>query len=131
MKTITHDDALRALNEAVKVKGYDFVYDRREGNSCYNVWNGKPDCIVGHALVWLGVPIEWFEEESRANDGAYDVCNALSLDEMFVVGDDALDLFREVQDSQDNQVPWGEAVTRAHLGYDVFMSMGLLADAPR
>lgn len=118
MKTITREMALSALNEAVKVKGYNYVYERRAGSYCYNVWEGNPDCIVGHALIWLGVPIEWFNEDSRANDPAQEVCSLLGYDDMFDVEPEAIALFNRVQAMQDSGIPWGEAVTRAHLGID-------------
>lgn len=127
MRTITYEDALRALNQAVADKGYNHVYERIHA-VCYNVWEGKPDCIVGHALVYLGVPVEWFETDSLCNDGASDVCSALFRDDMFRFDDDAIELFRSAQDSQDNASTWGVSVTRAHLGEEWFASLGLYAD---
>lgn len=131
MKTIEYADALRALNEAVKAKGYKYVYPRteRSANYCYNIWNGQPDCIVGTALVWLGVPIEWFEAEpSRENDDVGDVCKALLLDGKFEFTEDAKDLLGQAQTHQDNGIPWGEAVTLAHLGGLTFENLGLHSD---
>lgn len=133
MQTIEYDDALRALNQAVADKGYGYVYPRddRPGGSCFNVWEGNPDCIVGHALVWLGVPVEWFTEAregshwGRENDSAYDVCTNLAVSDMFNVTDEARDLLAHVQRLQDEGVPWGEAVTMAHLSVDVFEALRL------
>ena len=69
MRTITVEEAVRALNEAVASKGYDYIDpDAAAGNSCRNVkytpdGDLVPSCIVGTALVWLGVPVEWFREQ--------------------------------------------------------------------
>lgn len=127
MKTIEYGDALRALNQAVADKGYGYVYPRadRPGGFCYNVWEGNPDCIVGHALVWLGVPVQWFEQGSRANDAAYEACSNLFVSDMFNLTDEARELLGDVQRLQDEGVPWGEAVTRAHLSVDVFEALRL------
>lgn len=132
MQKITREIALRALNEAVKAKGYNHVYERGPVDGCYNVTlDGDPDCIVGTALIWLGVPAQWFLESdetfggSRRGVGAGVVCNMLYRSELFDVDEEAADLFRDVQVYQDQGVAWGEAVTRAHLGRDVFDDMRL------
>lgn len=129
MRVVTYEETLRALNETVREKGYKHTYQRRGVvGYCYNVWQGQPDCIVGHVLIRLGVPIEWFDVDSRENDGVGDVCKALYLQDLFEFEEDAKDLLGYTQAAQDNGTPWGEAVTRAHLGDDVFESLGLHAD---
>lgn len=137
MKEITYDDALRALNEAVKAKGYNHVYER-EGQfaGCYNVTlHGEPGCIVGHALVWLGVPAEWFLErdengDSRRGSSARPVCSMLRRGGLLNVTDEALELFAEAQTRQDSGVTWGEAVTKAHLGTATFEDLRLHHSVP-
>lgn len=134
MQTITYETALRALNEAVKAKGYNHVYGSGDGNSgdlggCYNVTlQGEPDCIVGWALIWLGVPAEWFMardtlEGCRRSAAAGPVCRMLKKAGMFEVDEDAQRLFRDAQEYQDTGRPWGLAVTKAHLGEDWFHSL--------
>jgi hypothetical protein len=131
MQKITYDDALRALNEAVKAKGYNHVYVREEFGGCYNVTlDGDPDCIVGWALIWLGVPAEWFTghdpvEGGRRGAGAGSVCHMLRKDEMLNVTDDAMELFRTVQTRQDTGTAWGAAVTMEHLSPGIFEAMRL------
>lgn len=128
MHVVEYEEALRGLNEAVKTKGYDYIYPRRERLYCYNVWQGQPDCIVGWVMVWLGVPVEWFEEEHRDTDDVGDTCKALHLEGRFEFTEEARDLLGKVQISQDNGMAWGEAVTRAHLGDEWFASLNLHAD---
>lgn len=137
MRTITYTEALTALNEAVKTKGYKHTY-QREGQfaGCYNVTlAGKPDCIVGHALIWLGIPAEWFLESEPEEDGdsrrgtsAGQACRLLTDQNLFGFEPSAVDLFIEAQVSQDNGVAWGEAVAKAHLGRDLFDEMRLWQD---
>lgn len=129
MRVVTYEETLRALNEAVREKGYKYTYGRRGPSMfCYNTWHGQPDCIVGHVMVRLGVPIEWFDVDNRDNDDVGDVCKALYLQDLFEFEDEAKDLLGYAQSAQDNNVAWGEAVTRAHLGDDVFESLGLNDD---
>lgn len=129
MRVVTYEETLRALNEVVREKGYKYAYPRERRGACYNVFEGEPDCIVGHVLVRLGVPIEWFDTDSRDNADVGDVCKALYLQDLFEFEEDAKDLLGYSQAAQDNAIPWGEAVTRAHLGDDVFEDLGLMRDA--
>lgn len=129
MKRITYADALRGLNEAVRAKGYDYVYERRSG-ICWNVFDGNPDCIVGHALVWLGVPVEWFAHGCRENDSACDIRAGLFADGMFDIDADALDLFSYVQAEQDNGSTWGAAVARNHVGEEAYNRMHMYENVP-
>jgi hypothetical protein len=130
MQTITYEMALRALNEAVKAKGHDYVYPRAwQSGGCYNVTlDGEPDCIVGWALVWLGVPGEWFlQDTGRRDAGATTACNLLRMEGIFDVTHEAAEFFSQVQRRQDRGASWGEAVTMSHLSRAVFEAMGLRA----
>lgn len=129
MQTIEYKDALRALNHAVADKGYGHAYERQGGGYCYNVWEGQPACIVGHALIFLGVPIEWFGKDTRDNDAVADVCHVLFMEGMFKITDEALHLLSMAQVYQDGGLTWGVAVTRAHLGQDWFDSLNLHVNA--
>lgn len=132
MNVIEYADALRALNEAVKTKGYKYVYERAEGGACSNVRGDSPDCIVGYALVFLGVPVEWFEANNLVCSTAADVCEAINHGDALrlVFQPDAIDLFVNVQVQQDNGVPWGEAVTRSHLTEDEWFEFDLDRGVP-
>lgn len=134
MKTnvIEYSDALRALNEAVKTKGYKYQYERQPGGACSNVRDGEPDCIVGHALVFLGVPVEWFRENDLVCATAVDVCEAINHQDALPLAfqPDAIDLFVDVQVRQDEGMPWGESVTRSHLSEDEWFEFALDQDVP-
>lgn len=59
MKKINAYEVLRLLTKAVNLKGEDYVYPRKSsGMACHYAFNGEPDCIVGHVLVDLGIPVE-------------------------------------------------------------------------
>lgn len=126
---IGYEEVLRGLNEAVKAKGYDYVYPRDERGLCYNVFEGKPDCIVGWVLIWLGVPIEWFGPDNRANDPIDDVCMDLRMEEVVEFTQEARVLMKHAQREQDGGATWGAAVTRAHLGEDWYASLRLHLNA--
>jgi hypothetical protein len=126
---IGYDDVLRGLNEAVKANGYDYKYPRTERGACYNVFDGKPDCIVGWVMIWLGVPIEWFDTDGRDNADVGEVCKALFLVNDIKFSDEARDLLGWAQTYQDNGSTWGVSVTRAHLGDRWFHSLNLHQDA--
>jgi hypothetical protein len=61
-KTIGKDEAVELIRHAVKLKGSDYVDPRSGpmGHGCQyvNGTTGQPLCIVGHALVELGVPTD-------------------------------------------------------------------------
>lgn len=129
MRVVTYEETLRALNEAVRERGYNYVYPRNNRGVCYNVFQGKPDCIVGWVMIRLGVPIEWFKEDTRENDNVGDVCRALFFQKMFEFEEAALDLLTDVQISQDSGSTWGVSVTRAHLGEEWYASLYLHRNA--
>lgn len=129
MRVVTYEETLRALNEAVRDKGYNHVYQRPDGGYCYNVWEGEPHCIVGHVLVRLGVPVEWFEKDNRNIDDVGDVCKNLFLQGLFEFEEEARDLLGDAQVFQDSGDTWGVSVTRAHLGDDWFHALHLHRNA--
>jgi hypothetical protein len=59
MRTVDAGEILSILDGLVAEFGEDYVYSRPEGkSSCYN-WHleeGKPGCIIGHAMSRLGAP---------------------------------------------------------------------------
>ena len=100
---------------SIAEKNPDFVYDRPDPNrGCLYAYDGKPSCIVGHALSNLGVEIEFLQHLDTAIDGGVGVLEALQTYDEFEIDDDqAADLVSLVQNFQDSGVPWGQAVEAA------------------
>lgn len=129
MQKIDYATTLRALNEAVAMRGHGYKdKDAMSGATCRNVLQREdgtwtPSCIVGTALVWLGVPVEWFAENECFSSSAYIVTSKLRESRLFSFEADAADLLVEAQVRQDNQATWGDAVVFAHLGQDAFAAL--------
>lgn len=126
MRTITREEALRALNEAVASKGYDYVdKDAAAGRACRNIRKQDdgthvPSCIVGTALVWLGIPVEWFIEYDCGAVSVTTVADRLHGANLVTIPEDVLDFLADAQTKQDQKHPWGEAVVYAYLGWNGF-----------
>lgn len=125
MNVTGYDEALRALNEAVRMKGHDYV-DKfaKEGLTCQNIIGSKvegylPSCIVGTALVWLGVPAEWFAEVGCYSTSIEPLSERLAGAEILHLSRAAVALMSRAQTAQDSKETWGDAVVRAHL-HDTF-----------
>lgn len=128
MQVITYEAALRALNEAVRVKGHDYVDEQAKiGATCMNVvltdGNWVPSCIVGTALVWLGVPVDWFPANECYSESIHPVSGKLRAAGLLDINSQALALFVHAQGLQDGKATWGDAVVEAHLGVDWFESL--------
>lgn len=82
MKLVTKAEAIQLLRNAIALKGEDYVYpvpDNDFGPGCLYVKNGQPDCIVGHALAELGVPVEKMEYRNDDSCREADVISADSI----------------------------------------------------
>ena len=100
---------------SIAEKNPDFVYERPDPNGwCRYVYDGKPSCIVGHALANLGVELEFLQHLDTAIDGGVGALEALQTYDEFEIDDNqAADLISLVQNLQDSGVPWGQAVEQA------------------
>lgn len=115
---IDADMAIALLERAAQEKGADHVYKRvpsgsdihGEASMCNYEHNGRPSCIVGHALHYAGVTIEQLRKmDSDLKVSSIDMLYAEDLLPIEMT-DDAADLFKAAQDAQDEGMPWGEAV---------------------
>jgi hypothetical protein len=121
VKEVTYEVALRALNDAVAMRGPGYVDPGSRYGSCANVTRDEdgmwvPSCIVGTALTLLGVEAAWLGEwcESDGFESTYEV---LKEDGLMTMTEDAYYLFVTAQsDNQDHATSWGESVVMAHLG---------------
>lgn len=119
---IDADMAIALLERAVQEMGADHVYQRVHGEfdrigeatMCAYQHDGRPSCIVGHALSYAGVTIEQLREMDEAADEVTSV-EALYGDDLLPVEmtDDAVTVFEAAQQAQDNGAPWGEALEAA------------------
>lgn len=115
MTELDYGQALVFLEKAVADKGPDYVYRRttpvteseyETGQTCLYFEQGQPSCIVGHVMSYMGVT------HSREGINA-----GHALTEAGIAADARTRRFlEEVQEKQDNGVPWGEAVRRAQFG---------------
>jgi hypothetical protein len=137
---IGKEQAIALLERAVQEKGEEYVYTpirvEHMGEKCLYATADKsaPSCIVGHALAYVGVPVEkLFELDHIGDMGAIYELNRESLnrdeysgDEYRVnvptaleeiagvhLTDEAEDLFTEAQSAQDGGKTWGESIQRA------------------
>lgn len=128
MQKIDYETALRAMNEAVRLKGPDYVDEyAAKGETCRNVTlvggEYKPSCIVGHALVWLGVPAVWFEDMECRMGGIGLVAIRLRNAGLLDLSQEAVNLMQTAQGKQDSRMSWGDAVVYGHLGYAAFQGL--------
>lgn len=137
MRTITREEALHALNEAVAMKGPDYVdIDAANGRTCRNVRREDdgtwvPSCIVGTALVWLGIPVEWFVEDDCKAVSIATVAYRLRAAGLMDIPQDVVGFLGDAQSKQDQKHSWGEAVAYAALGFDWFYSLEPRFDEPK
>ena len=119
MTTVTFDQVVEKLNEAVQERGPDYVYVGPEGDRavCLN-WHEEqkePGCIVGVVFHKLG--FDWAHEMNYSSGYQLDTMTASSLlvhlkacgwqfDDYGKIDS----LLSEIQAKQDRGVPWGEAV---------------------
>ena len=113
IKATAIEQEVRSIAE----KNPDFVYRSplaEDNERCVYIHNGKPSCIVGQALVRLGVDKEFLHKLDTDYEGGVGILEALqSYDEFEFDDKEAADLVAWSQHFQDTGIPWGEAVERA------------------
>jgi hypothetical protein len=114
---ITFQDAHRAVKEAVKAKGEDYVYaDPDPQGSCSYVHGDTPGCIVGHALHNLGVSIDLLRAMDCSDVPIFAAAYELELVPAGVTATEkALQFFTAAQMHQDMRATWGQALRAAEL----------------
>lgn len=105
--------ALLEKTREVARKNPDFVYtDEFPGRPCKYALDGKPACIVGHALHELGMDLTIItKEEEYWSEGGISASGLFSnLKDHFENDDDwVLGLLDEIQTNQDIGARWAEA----------------------
>lgn len=97
------------------------VYDSNGGCSYVGTETGQvggEGCIVGQALMRLGVPEEALREWENGTTSSTTFSDLVTEMETLTFDEDplAVKFIREVQRNQDFQRTWGQSVSRAH-GY--------------
>jgi len=137
-KIVIHIDLEKAtwlLDQCVKQRGEDYVYDR-DGvcqyvdNASERVWvdetqrysrkltpeKATPSCMIGLALVKAGIPAGLFIELGINSMDAPDALDKLSEEGHLTATNLAGDLFRIAQTHQDLKHSWGFAFEKAKAG---------------
>lgn len=113
--------AKELIEAAIAEKGADYVYPRA-GASCVNVeqvqvgeseYDLVPSCIVGHAMVIAGFPIEQIWRYASEETAEELVTFMSRYGFISNVHEDAMNLLMYVQAGQDNGRPWGEVYEMA------------------
>ena len=111
----SYNDIKSYLESIVETKGKDYIYTQRlrEGYSfpgCEYAWQGKPDCIIGHLLVELGISIDNLGEDKDFGSGIIqDYEYKLEAKYGITFDSKAMALMGGIQNDQDNGISWGEA----------------------
>lgn len=101
----------KALKDAVKARGRDYVYADEFGSACYYVVDQKPACLVGEVLATsFGIPIDVLEPLDTT---AEDVLDTLQHDGVLTCTPTAVDMLMRAQRVQDEAESWGEALDSA------------------
>lgn len=99
---VTLEQLVAELDKIVDEVGRDYacVSPSPNGDVCYYTWEGKPSCIIGKALVNMGVPPEEF--------GELEFMDAVGLP--FWADQAAGELASSVQQRQDIGRTWADSV---------------------
>lgn len=109
--TITDSDALKALRHVVAEKGPDHIYRPpvKGQTSCVYVWEVdgelKPQCIVGCALHYLGVPLEVMAQAGCNEINAWALASKIAP--QYAIEPRAVDILRAAQLVQDSALKTG------------------------
>ena len=99
----------RLMEEAVALKGEDYVYEKRYTASgwdaCDYLRDGQPSCIVGHVLVAAGIEPTLLGEHEGSS--AWSVVPQVAPENWDQGITDALDA---AQKRQDDGLTWGDAL---------------------
>ena len=116
MFKVTRDAFVKAIEEAVEKEGADKCFPRNDEGCRYFDEDGKPVCIVGHALAIMGM--EPFDVGASANSQRF---YALADENHFTHSVDVedqclIDAIDAAQREQDDGATWGHALSVFHDG---------------
>lgn len=112
MLYLNFETAVRLIEEAIELKGADYVYEpvsiEPGVSTCMYMQDGEPGCIVGHALHSQGIDLSLHEGILA---GA--TLRALQSGGLLTVTNKAASFLEWVQIYQDDSMPWGQALQEA------------------
>jgi hypothetical protein len=118
LKTID-PNALVEEVRSIAAKHPGHIYQDKDtdnpNTSCFYQREGKPSCIMGHALFNLGVPIATLQAMDTHTGGIYEFLTLGFTTPL--ASHETLMWLNSVQNLQDNLKPWGYAVGSADTEY--------------
>jgi len=117
MRTFDLSKVVADVEELVKDRP-DFVYREPLGEgSCVYQHEGMPSCLWGHWMVMNNIPLP---EDYTTNTSTIDdrIVETYLEKHGIQMTNDAVRFMGSVQQSQDDKIPWGDAVSNAKRFYD-------------
>lgn len=108
-KKIKASELLAAVQE-IATEQPDHIYEQ-PGLYCVYQDNGRPSCLVGHALIRCGAPAELLARMDEETSGGLGIEASFSTYSDYLEADSAEAIFElaEVQANQDIGKAWGKA----------------------
>jgi hypothetical protein len=112
MRVVSLGETVDLLKAVVAEKGEDYVYQKRnDGYDCVYVYDGQPDCIVGHVLHRLGVTAEEMSDgDSVWDENSHGVLYYLEYRERLQFEPRAAHVLESAQYFQDRGYTWGASL---------------------
>lgn len=110
MRVVNASEIRGIFAELLAEFGENYVYIKRRGSACLN-WHkdeNNPGCIIGWVMRKLGASDDLLASNLACGSNRLAAYVGEEQNLNFTPG--ALDLMAEVQELQDIEVPWGEAV---------------------
>lgn len=102
------------LVREIAAENPEYVYTKpfQFESTCFNVYGGKPSCLIGHALFRAGLIDASFEGSDYNQSGIRAVSKHIGIQ----LDDFELSWLIRVQQYQDTSYPWGSAVRSTDQG---------------
>lgn len=119
MIEITFDSAVKAMQEAIELKGPKYVYINPDGQEagagamCFyaDTVRNAPSCAVGHVLHAHGVSID--DLRMVEMEDSHGALLSLKEDEVLVYENRAMDLLYGIQLMQDRGMTWADSLAES------------------
>ena len=123
-RVVTLEDLRAAVLAEVAIEGEEYVYDMptiriedddevHERTDCVYVYDGKGSCLLGRAMIRLGVSAERLSREEEWGTSPFTFDQMPNVITEWEFEPDAVDWGGYVQNNQDRGWTWGTSVTGA------------------